>query len=223
MMFHTLYSYFITNFIFIPAAICTVALLPPPPPLIAPEGKKKKKKIFHCLLKINISALKFCYIISSVTSSRCDLGDVWWTYHTNITSSKAWNFKGYWSCKAILPWIWISAVMVLSPVLHRNNSFLSLPLYCLVTDRPAVLARPLRFMKSRAAIWQCFLSLPVSVHLHLLSREPEALQNISAQKGSSFWWDKESYGHGKIRANPPAHGLQWRVKGRITTPPSTES
>lgn len=70
--------------------------------------------------------------------------------------------------------------MVLSPVLHRNNSFLSLPLYCLVTDRPAVLARPLRFMKSRAAIWQCFLSLPVSVHLHLLSREPEALQNRRA-------------------------------------------
>lgn len=218
MMFHTLYSYFITNFIFIPAAICTVAPLLPPPPPIAPEGKKKKK-IFHCLLKINISALKFCYIISSVTSSRCDLGDVWWMYHTNITSSKAWNFKGYWSCKAILPWIWVSAVMVLSPVLHRNNSFLSLPLYCLVTDRPAVLERPQVHEEQG-----CNLAmLPVSVHLHLLSREPEALQNIAEQKGSSFWWDKESYGHGKIRANPLAHGLQWRVKGRITTPPSTES
>lgn len=66
--------------------------------------------------------------------------------------------------------------MVLSPVLHRNNSFLSLPLYCLVTDRPAVLARPQVHEEQG-----CNLAmLPVSVHLHLLSREPEALQNRRA-------------------------------------------
>lgn len=78
-----------------------------------------------------------------MTSSRCGLGDGWWTYRSSTTVSKAWNFKRYQSCEATLLWILVSAMRALCPLLHGQNIFLSLPLSDPLRARSAVSARPL--------------------------------------------------------------------------------